>query len=266
MTNLSGAMPAKKVFEEVLPRTVEKPAVSPGRAVRLEETRSSPVLPFDNGQQAAAEQYKIIRTKILHHFRKPKFILVSSAASGDGKTITSINLAASFALKLEASVLLIDGDMRRPSVARSLGIASVPGLTDVLTGRVELDAALVHSPDRPNLAILPAGQPEESAAELLDSANWRALVGQARARFSYVICDAPPIATVADYELLQMVADGAVVVARPDHTERSACLEALGSVDQSKLLGVVLNCVEDWWLWKTPSYGYYGKDGSRNAT
>lgn len=238
-------------------------AVHPaGRTVRLGSSTGLLIFPFDDGQQLAAEQYQIIRTKILHNARKPQLILVSSASSGDGKTFTAINLAASLAMKGESSVLLLDGDLRRPSVAESLGIPDAPGLTDVLTGRAELDATVVRAAQLPNLYVLAAGNSEGRAAELLDSAAWHALLPQIRSRFSHVIIDAPPIATVADFDLLQLVCDGTVVVVRPDHTERSAFTKAFACVSHAKLLGVVLNGVEDWWLWKTPTYGYYGKSSS----
>jgi capsular exopolysaccharide synthesis family protein len=247
------------------PRTGLRP-VSPLssaiRTIHFGASTGSPVFPFDDGQRLAAEQYQIIRTKILHDARKPQLVLVSSASSGDGKTFTSINLAASLALKAESPILLLDADLRQPNVAKSLCIPGEPGLTDVLLGRTELDAALVRAAQFPNLFVLPAGNAGGRAAELLDSSAWRLFVSQIRARFGYVIVDAPPIAMVADFDLLQLVCDGTIVVARPDHTERSACAKALGSVSQPKFLGVVLNGVEDWWLWKTPTYGYYGKDRS----
>ena len=232
------------------------------REVRLCVSSLAPVLPFEPQNQRAAEQYQIVRTRILHHASKPRFVLISSASSGDGKTITSINIAASFALKPDARVLLIDGDLRLPSVARTLGLPAQPGLSDVLTGRVSFQDAIVRTAEIPNLFILTAGEQNERPADLLDSEPWRTLATSVRERFTTIICDAPPIATVADYELLQLIADGVIVVARPGHTNRAACLKGLEGIDSKKLLGLVLNCVQDWWLWKTPHYGYYGKQTS----
>ncbi|HLH03522.1 MAG TPA: CpsD/CapB family tyrosine-protein kinase [Bryobacteraceae bacterium] len=242
-----------------LPNSTREAAGETIKQVSLRISALAPVLPFDQRNQRAAEQYQIVRTKILHHPRKPQFVLISSATSGDGKTVTSINIAASLALKTDALVLLIDGDLRRPSVARTLGISPEPGLNDVLAGKMPLEKAIVRAAELPNLHILPAGECSTRAADLLDSDRWRSLVATVRTRFTSVICDAPPIATVADYELLQLAAEAVILVARPGHSERQACFKALAGVDSKKMLGVVLNCVEDWWLWKTPSYGYYGK-------
>ena len=135
----------------------------------------------------------------------------------------------------------------------------MPGLSDVLSGRATLDDALVRTKELSNLWILAAGEDIENPAELLDSQRWRALIDEVRSRFSYIVLDATPVAAVADYELVQIVSDGVIVVARPDHTERKHCLEVIASVPKEKSLGLILNCVEDWFLWKTPTYGYYKK-------
>jgi capsular exopolysaccharide synthesis family protein len=227
------------------------------RQVGLKVSIASPVFPFDQTQNEAAEQYRIIRTKILNDARRPQLIVFSSAESGDGKTVTSINVAASLALKQDVSVVLVDGDLRRPSVADMLGLSEQPGLSDVLEGRSTLNDVILRTEELPNLSIIPAGSVMADPAELLDSAAWRSVIMQLRQQYQYIILDATPAVGVADYELLQQVCDGVVVVARPDHTPREAVLTILQTIPKSKLIGVVLNCVEDWWLWKTPAYGYY---------
>jgi capsular exopolysaccharide synthesis family protein len=250
--------PHKTPATEDAPR-LAPPSISPTRTVNLKISALSPVFPFTDGTHAAAEQYRVIRTKLLHHVRRPKVIVVSSGGSGDGKTISSINIASSFALKRDIRVALVDADMRRPQISKLLGINGTPGLGEVLAGTASFEEAAVCPAQFPNLCILPAGTPRNTQAELLDSPRWRALVGTLRQTFDYVIFDAPPIATVADYELVQQVSDGVVIIARPDHSERKLCLKALQTVPQDLLLGVVLNCVEDWFLWRTNSYGYYAE-------
>jgi capsular exopolysaccharide synthesis family protein len=255
--DLNGTQPSVKQ-----PARADHPATSSknsDRVVRLAASALSPIFPFDGAHQEAAEQYRIIRTKIWQGEKKPQVVLVSSASSGDGKTVTSINIAASLALKEESRVLLIDGDLRHPRVSEALGIPLGRGLSEVLAGTISFGSALVGAEQFSNLFILPAGNPGGSAAELLDCQRWHALIEEIRSRFSNVIVDAPPIATVADYELLQLICDGVVVVGRPDHSDRRAFFNALETVPKEKLLGVVLNCVEEWWLWRTPAYGYYGK-------
>ncbi len=244
---------------------VNAPAPAPTRTAPLRVSALSPIFPFDEAHYAAAEQYRIIRTKILHHPKKPRLIITSSACSGDGKTVTSINIAASLALKDELSVLLVDADLRRPRVAEALGIPTTPGLSEVLSGKLDLEAALLTTEQFPNLSILASGELTENAAELLDSDRFRSFIEEVRRRFSIVIFDATPVATVADYELLQHICDGVVIVIRPEHTERNRCTKVLDLIPKEKLLGVVLNCVEDWWLWKTPAYDYYRRVSSERA-
>lgn len=255
------------------PADVPGPGLPPndtGRLAKLHISALAPLLPFDSAHQAAADQYKLIRTKVLHHSKKPRLIVVSSASSGDGKTVTSVNVAASLALQADTRVLLVDGDLRRPCIADLLGIQQTPGLTQILIGETDLESAIVHTEQLPNLFVLSSGGADANAAELLDSGNWRIFIEQVRAAFSHVIFDAPPVAMVADYELLQLACDGVLLVLRPDHTDRAACMKSLETVTRDKLLGVILNEVEDWWLWKSPAHGYYPKhspgllgDGSR---
>ncbi len=230
---------------------------APTRVAHLRVSALEPVFPFDKSHPAAAEEYRVIRTKILHHAAKPRLIAVSSPSSGDGKTVTSVNIAASLALKDEATVLLLDADLRRPRIADVLGIPKGSGLADILHGHASLDDVLIRAEQLPNLAILPAGQATGNPAELFDSRHWRVLVEQIRARFGHVVIDTTPLGAVADYELIQSTSDGVIVVIRPDHTPRRECHRALGTVPSEKLLGVVLNCVREWWLWRRHSYGYY---------
>jgi capsular exopolysaccharide synthesis family protein len=236
-----------------------------GRIAHLRVSALSPIFPFDTGHHAAADQYRIIRTKLLHHPRKPHVIVVSSASSGDGKTITSINVAASLALKPDARVLLVDGDLRRPCIADSLGIPREPGLAQVLDGSSSFESAVMRVEQIPNLFLLPAGGAPPDTAELLEGRNWHLFLRQIREQFSNVVFDAPPVATVADYELLQLACDAVVMVARPDHTDRTACMKALQTVPREKLLGIVLNAVENWWLWKSPGYAYSPKASPKSS-
>jgi protein-tyrosine kinase len=228
--------------------------------VRVESIQlepGSPLLPFDGTDTQAAEQYRIIRTKIHHHPAQPRMLLISSAMSGDGKTINAINLAAALSLEENLRVLLLDCDFRRSSATNLLGLAPAPGLAEVLRGEVSLEASLVRIAQFPNLYLLPPGNASSNPAELLSTARWRLLMEEFQSEFGFVIVDAPPIGAVADYELLQQACDGVIVVVRQDYTNRQLWQRALETVPKTKQLGVILNCAEDWFLWKTHSYYYY---------
>jgi capsular exopolysaccharide synthesis family protein len=176
---------------------------------------------------------------------------VSSAGPHDGKTVSSINIAGTLALRDNANVLLIDADFRRATVARNLGLPDEPGLANTLGGSCTLHEAIIQVEQFPNLYVLPAGSSNANPAELLDSDQWRGLCATVREHFSFVIIDSPPIAAVADYELIQESCDGVIMVVRPDHTDRTLFNKALELISDVKRLGVVLNYASEWFLWKT---------------
>jgi capsular exopolysaccharide synthesis family protein len=244
------------------PAAVDAPKIE----LRAEEIRiapNSPMLPFDGSDTRAAEQYRIIRTKIRHHPAQPRMILISSPMPGDGKTVSAANLAGVLALQENVRVLLVDCDFRRASLTKLLGLdlSGAPGLGEVLRGEATLESALVSIAQFPNLYVLPPGKSNPNPSELLSTAKWEALTELFRREFRFTIFDAPPVGAVADYELLQLACDGVVLVARQDHTNRQQWRQTLEAVPKPKQLGVILNCVEDWFLWKTHSYYYYSQNG-----
>jgi protein-tyrosine kinase len=173
-------------------------------------------------------------------------IVVSSAGRGDGKTVTAINLAGSFSLKGEGAVLLVDADFRHSSMRKQLGLPAAPGLAEVLEGKSTLEEGLTRAEQLPTLYILPASDPSANPGELLDSAQWREVGHRLRQSFQYIVVDSPPVTAVADYELIQSVCDGTLLVLRPDHTRRGLAAEALKAIPKDKLLGVVMNSVPKW--------------------
>lgn len=227
------------------------------RTFSVQLAAGSPLFPFDPGQ-AAAEQYRILRTKLIHYPSSPRMIVISSASAGDGKSVSAVNLAGAMALKAETPTLLIDADFRRRALAKYLRLPDGPGLADVLEGRASLEAALIRVEQIPSLCILPAGDVRVNPSELLDSDAWRNLCRGLRSQFRFLLVDSPPVGAVADFDLLERVADGVVLVVRPDHTPRASCYHAMESVEASKLLGIVVNCAKDWLLYrKTQNYGHF---------
>jgi len=217
----------------------------------------APILPFQAGHSREGEQYRIARTKIIQHPNQPRLIVVSSAGPGDGKTVNAINLAGALALKNDSQVILVEADMRRPNMASLFGLPAQPGLSEYLGGKCSFDEMIIRVEQFPNLSVVPAGKPCANPTELLDSERWSAACEEFRRRSRFVIFDAPPMGTVADYDLIEANCDGVVFVVRPDCTNRKACLESLAGVSRDKLLGVLINCAPDWFLWKTQDRYYY---------
>jgi len=217
----------------------------------------APILPFQAGHSREGEQYRIARTKIIQHPNQPRLIVVSSAGPGDGKTVNAINLAGALALKNDSQVILVEADMRRPNMASLFGLPAQPGLSEYLGGKCSFGEMIIRVEQFPNLSVVAAGKPCANPTELLDSERWSAACEELRRRSRFVIFDAPPMGTVADYDLIEANCDGVVFVVRPDCTNRKACLESLAGVSRDKLIGVLINCAPDWFLWKTQDRYYY---------
>jgi capsular exopolysaccharide synthesis family protein len=260
--------PAEAVWREA-PEMLPIPGLAdmrtqPGvRPVSFRISDSRPLLSPKREDRRAAEQYRIIHTRIFHQLPGSSITVISSPGMGDGKTVTAVNLAAALAHKSEDKIILIDADLRLSRVHERLGIPKTPGLAEVLSGACTLEDAMLRVEQLPNFYILPAGQAEANPTELLDSSNWRALLARLREEFRRTIVDSPPVEAVADYDLIAANCDGVVLVVRPDHTSRPLLARALTKV-RGKLIGVLINDVEDWFLWKrgSPSYHYY-QNGSR---
>jgi protein-tyrosine kinase len=254
----SESAPKAEVAETAKGSSVpDAPGLSQVRTLSLHVPAPSPLLPFGKGQWRPSEQYRSLRTKIGQHPMQPRLIVISSPDSGDGKSVTAINIAGALALKSEGQVLLVDADLRKSTIHAQLGLPESPGLADILAGDCTLEEALVHTREFPNLYVASAGTPPGNPVELLDSARWRALCGKFRDMFRYVIIDSPPVGTVADYELIQAVCEGVILVVRPDFTNRHLCRSALDFVPKAKFLGVLLNCVPDWSPAKYAGSKYY---------
>jgi capsular exopolysaccharide synthesis family protein len=235
----------------------EEPLFAEVRTLALHVPAPSPLFPFDANQWRASEQYRVLRTKIGQHPKQPRLIVVSSPAPGDGKSVSAINLAATLSLKSEGRALLLDADFRKSAIHPQLGLPATPGLAEVLRGDCSAEEALVNTREFPNLYVMCAGNPPMNPVELLDSSPWPALCAKLRGLFRYVVVDSPPVAAVADFDLIQAPCDGVILVLRPDHTNRPLLRKSLEIVPKPKLLGVLLNCVPEWSLAKDSSADYY---------
>ncbi|GAA4109643.1 polysaccharide biosynthesis tyrosine autokinase [Nocardioides fonticola] len=191
------------------------------------------------------EAFRKLRTSIAYMDvdNPPRIIVVTSPQPNDGKSTTAANLAAAIAISGQA-VTLVDGDLRRPSVADGFGLVEGAGLTDVLIGRVTLNDVLQDSPDFEGLTVLAAGSIPPNPSELLGSRAMHSLV-QELARDGMVIIDAPPLLPVTDAAILARECDGAIVVLSHGRTVRQELQDALNSIFSVKgrVLGLVVNRV-----------------------
>jgi capsular exopolysaccharide synthesis family protein len=202
----------------------------------------------------AAEQYQGLRLTMerLARARDMKVIAISSPAAGDGKTVTAINLAGALARGGDDRVLLIDADLRRPSVARQLALADArTGLADALANSSTAVADVVKSLPQFNLDVIPAGTLRSGISQILRSPRLDAFIQEARQRYAYIVLDTPPLLPVFDSALLAKSVDGVLMVVSANQTPRKLLGEALNMLDPSKVLGIVFNRDE------RPLFGYY---------
>jgi capsular exopolysaccharide synthesis family protein len=207
-------------------------------------------------QSQMAESYRALRTSLLlsNLGAPPKVIMVTSALPQEGKTTTSMNSAVVLAQK-GVRVLLIDADLRRPSIHKNLGIGPHSGLSNVLTGSATLEQAIIRTSILPNLDVLAAGTPPPNPAELLASANMRELLTKLREMYDHIVIDTPPSLSVTDAVVLSPRADAVVLVIRSGQTTKNALRRARDILMQvnAKVVGVLLNAVD----LRSPDYYYY---------
>ena len=192
----------------------------------------------------AAEQYRTLRHTVEEAHRESglSMVGVSSPSVGDGKTTTTLNLAGALSQASDARVLVVDLDLRRPSLGRLLGLpANQPGLVDaIIDSRVEL--ADIATTVRPfNFSVVLAGQPAKAPYELLKAPRLGLLMAKARESYDYVILDAPPLQPMPDCQLIGGFVDKFIVVLACDKTPRRLLGEALNVLAPDKVLGLVFN-------------------------
>ncbi|MCH1882713.1 polysaccharide biosynthesis tyrosine autokinase [Agrococcus sp. ARC_14] len=195
------------------------------------------------GRVAESVRQTTAALKFVDMDHEHRVLIVTSAGAGEGKSSTCVGLALTLA-EVGSRVLLVEADLRRPTIARMTGIEGAVGLTTVLVGDATL-AEAAQSWGHERLHVLPSGPKPPNAGQLLTSARLRAVLDQARADYEYVIIDTPPVGAVSDALWLAPAADAAILVARADRTRRDALRRAIAAIDgtPAPVLGVVLNGV-----------------------
>ncbi len=213
-----------------------------------------------NLEFTASEQYRLLRTNI--KFTIPRDVTcpvlgVTSSVRGEGKSTTSVNLSYVLAEK-GYRTLLIDGDLRIPSIAKKLEIKGSPGLSDLLVGS-GADISSWQSEVHPNWYILPSGDIPPNPSELLGSQQMEAVLNTLKAHFDYIIIDLPPVNIVSDAMSIASLITGLVVVIREEYTSKKDLEQCFRQVRLSdvKVLGCVMNASDS----GRGSYGKYGRYG-----
>jgi protein-tyrosine kinase len=239
----------------------ERPlVVASGKAtdLSLPITEEVPILiPSDN--PFAAEEFRKLKTQVFHWSpNPPHVILVTSATPNEGKTIVSVNLAMAISMEIHKEAILIDADLRRPSV-HFQQFRHSKGLSNYLADQTSMSEILLHS-ETEKLWIIPAGPVSKRSAELIGSRRMEELLKSLRTfgEDSFIIIDSPPLLATSEPVSLSKWVDGVILVVMADRTPRESVKRAIQSIDKQKIIGVVLNQKEV----KASSYysGYYSND------
>jgi protein-tyrosine kinase len=224
-------------------------------AVDMDRLRRNRLI-VGGSEETLGESYKLLRTHILHSTKREgkNTLMFTGPLPNEGKTLTSINLAIAISQRVGQTVLLVDGDLRNPSIHRYLDLPSGPGLVDYLTSEYPIAESLVHPEGLANLVVLPAGQTTTQSVELLSSPLMVDLVRELKHFYPdrYVLFDLPPL-LYADALAFAPLVDGIILVVAAGSTPREEITRSLEMLKAFPVVGCVLNKLDPIEL----SYDYY---------
>lgn len=215
------------------------------------------IISMKNPKSAISESYRSIRTNIefSNVDRDIKVIMVTSSKQNEGKSTVISNLAVTFASLENKRVLIIDGDLRNPTVHRTFNISNTKGLTDILIGNREFRDCICTASGS-DVDILSAGRMVPNPSEVLGSTKMQNFLESIKEQYDYIFIDTPPIGIVTDAGVLSRLADGTILVVASKEVDIDIAKIAQDRLNQvnAKILGVILNKFEE----KNSAYGYYG--------
>jgi protein-tyrosine kinase len=215
-----------------------------------------------NADPVVIEQYRHLAA-VLHQAqveRGIKVVMLASAEAAEGKTLTAANLALTLSESYRRRVLLIDADLRRPSLGRLFGVTATSGLSECLKSDTPQPLRITSLSE--SLSLLPSGRADDDPMAGLTSGRMQQIIEQAKANFDWVLIDTPPVALLTDAHLLSAMIDAAVLVIDAGATQCAVVQRAIETIGREKIVGVVLNRVEDAALEEAAYYQYYGYSAS----
>lgn len=253
-TNNAPIVENVKDFETIRERIVKEHedatlsvAVQPKRTVRLDPTAVDPRFwTFLNPQSGYCEDYRTLRTQLIHlsESKKLRSIVVTSVGPEEGKSVTALNTAWTLAEADGKRALLIDADLRKPSLDRYLGIKNNEGLSTILMGKARLEPTLTTI-EPSGLNFLTAGDIRQDFSDLISGDKFKDLVEECHRKFDFTLIDTPPLSLFSDAAIMSNCVDGIVLVIQSNKVRASDLDRILDTVDRSKICGVVLNRSEE---------------------
>jgi capsular exopolysaccharide synthesis family protein len=250
------------------PVSVTEPTHTDEIADLFDKFSSLPVLPpsestlpcLTDGGSPAAEAFRLLGVRLNHLRRDRPFkkVLVTSTIPQEGKSTVAANLACTLSLKAQQRVLLLEGDLRRPSLSKMFGLRRNPGLCEWLEDERGL-ATSIYRLEGTNVWILPAGSAPSDALELLQSKRLTTLMAQLTALFDWIVIDSPPVLPLADTSVWMRLTDVVLLTTRQGTTEKRKLQRGLDAIEPGKLIGALVNSSTNA---TANDYYYYSTSGS----
>lgn len=243
-----------KIFEALKKNDPAKESELFSKSAETPEALRIPLGDYDknlitllNPNSSESEQFKMIRSNILFPVSgmEPRTMMITSALPNEGKSFVSANLAVSIAQYLDRHVLLMDCDMRLPTIPKYFGFGDVPGLSEYLNGAIPLSSLFLKTKiDR--LTIIPGGAPPHNPSELLSSRKMTDLLEEIKSKYPdrYVIIDSPPPKLTSEANVIARLVDGIIIVIRQGKTPRDIIAEIVERLGKDKIIGIILNRFE----------------------
>lgn len=231
-------------------------SVSPVQNLQIDHPM---IFTYNDPRSPIAEEFRKIKSNIVHTVRQgegKKSLMITSSVSGEGKSVTAINLAITLAQEYDHTVLLVDADLRKPSLHKYLHLSPKAGLADCLCDGLDLSAVMIRT-NIGKLSFVPAGREVENPAELLGAQRMKVLVQEMRSRYPdrFIIIDSPPVLPVAETRSLSTYVDGVLFVIKQGAVSRRQIDDALNVIHRKKVMGLVYNQIPSESL--NGRYNYY---------
>src|SRR5271169_4042196 len=246
VADLESAFPLETQFPAEAEPTAIKPHVDQFgqfQSLRVMVPLQSRLVCVTDKESLAAEKFRFlaVRLRQMQQTRALKRVLITSSVPQEGKSTVAANLACTLARRARQRTLLLDGDLRRPSLSNLFGLGKIPGICEWLQGDSGPAESIYYLEDA-GLWILPAGSTPRNALELMQSGRLSVLMDQLTAWFDWIVIDTPPVLPLADTSVWMRLADGVILVTRQGTSEKRQLQRGLEAIDRTKLIGALLNC------------------------
>ena len=228
---------------ELTPNDTGVDQLSQVQSLRVLATPQSRLVCLTDKESLAAEKFRFlgVRLRQLRQGRPLKKVLITSAIPQEGKSMVAANLACTLARRTPRRTLLLEGDLRRPSLSQMFGLGRIPGICEWLQGEPS-PMTSIYFLEGPGFWMLPAGSTPNNPLELLQSGRLPELMDQLSTWFDWIIIDSPPVLPLADTSVWTRLTDGILLVTRQGTTEKRQLQRGLEALESKKLIGALLNC------------------------